>query len=104
MTYEYFAYQKIYLDAKIYYTLVNLNGQDLVQLPPIRSFINAVVDEIRNTTLLLNDICHNQALERHVKVATEASAQLVGLERRGLNKTKTKATKIRSSNLLCRQK
>ena len=90
-----FCLPKINLEAKTYYTLVNLKGQELIQPPAVRSLTDAEIDEIRNTPLKLNYPCHNQTVERHVKVVTEASAQVVGFERRdGLIRQKLKSRKL----------
>ena len=59
----------------------NLNGQDQIQPPAVKSFTDAEIDKIRNTLLKLNYPCHNQAVKVRVKVVAEALAQVVEFER-----------------------
>ena len=50
------------------------------------------LDNLRNSPLKLDHLCHNQAVERPVKAVTEASARLTGFERRdGLIRQKLKS-------------
>jgi len=45
--------------------------------------------------LLLYHPCHNKSVERHVKLVTEASAQVAGLERRdGIIRQKIKSRSL----------
>ena len=43
----------------------------------VGSFTDAEIDDIGDTVLNLKYFCHNQVVERPVKVVTEASSQVV---------------------------
>ena len=60
----------------------NLNGQNQIQSPTVRSFTDAEMDEIKNIFLKLSYPCQNQAVKRHVKVATKTSAMVVEFDRK----------------------
>ena len=52
------------------------------------------MNEIASTLLKLNFPCHNQAVERHVEVVTEVSAQVVGFEKKNCLVRQKLVTKI----------
>ena len=53
------------------------------------------LQEFITTPLLTRLLCHNQAVERHVKLVTEASASVSSFERRdGLIRQKIKSRKL----------
>ena len=67
------------LEAVSYYTLVDFNCCNQ-QPPAIQNLADAGIDECRMNPLQLNLPYHNQSVERHVKLVTEASAQVFGFE------------------------
>jgi hypothetical protein len=62
--------------------MVNLNATEIQEPPAICNFTDLQIENLRNQPLFLNHPCHNQSVERHVKLVTEASSQVVGFERR----------------------
>ena len=80
------------LRAKSYHNLVDLNCCH--QQPPAIEHLTDI-EQCRTKPLQLNHPCHNQCVERHVKLVTEAAAQVVGFERRdGLIRQKIKSRKL----------
>ena len=82
-------------NAKVYYKLVNLNLEESYEPPAIRNLSNMEIERIAMQKLVLSHPCHNQALERHIKIVTEVSASVSGFERRvGSIKQKIKSRNI----------
>ena len=69
-------------NAKVYYKLVNLNLEESYEPPAIRNLSNMEIERIAMQKLVLSQPCHNQAVERHIKIVTEVSASVSGFERR----------------------
>ena len=53
------------------------------QPPAIRHPTESEIEQCRVKPLKLDYPCHNQSVERHVKMVTEAAAQVEGFEQRG---------------------
>ena len=51
--------------------MINLNDDDINEPPAISFFAVQDIEAIRENKLILNHPCHNQAVERHVKVVTK---------------------------------
>ena len=65
------------------------------QPPAIKRHSDSEIEVIRKYPLKLNHPCHNQHVERHVKLVTEASSQVCGIDRRdGLIRQKLKSRQI----------
>ena len=65
------------------------------QPPAIRHLSDSEIEDCRMKPLILHHPCHNQTVERHVKLVTEASAQVTGFERRdGLIRQKIRSRKL----------
>ena len=82
------------LEADTYYELADL--EICQQQPPaIRHLSDSEIEDCRMKPLILHHPCHNQTVERHVKLVTEASAQVTGFERRdGLIRQKIRSRKL----------
>lgn len=90
-----FLVPKLNIKAKSYHKLVNLNSPDIQQPPAIRNLGDTEIENIREVPLNLNHPCHNQAVERHVKLVTEASSSVSGFERRdGMIRQKIRSRKL----------
>ena len=90
-----FLIPKLNTNAKVYHKLVNLNSPDVTEPPATKQYRNDEIEIIRNVPLVLKHPCHNQAVERHVKLVTEASSAVAGFERRdGLIRQKIKSRKL----------
>ena len=75
--------------------MVNLDDSDFRQPPAINNLSSSEIASIADSPLKLDRPCHNQAVERHVKIVTEESGQVVGYERRdGLIRQKLKSRMI----------
>ena len=77
-----------------YYKMVNLTFCH--QQPPVIEHLTDLdIEQCRIRPLQLDQPCHNQCVERHVKMVTEAAAQVEGFERRdGLIRQKIKSRKL----------
>ena len=68
------------MEADTYYELADL--EICQQQPPaIRHLSDSEIEDCRMKPLILHHPCHNQTVERHVKLVTEASAQVTGFEK-----------------------
>ena len=62
--------------------MVDMNWAEIKEPPAIKHNCDENLAKIRQSPLKLQHPCHNQAVERHVKVVTEASAAVSTFERR----------------------
>ena len=69
----------INVNARSFYLIVNLNGREAKQLPAIKHLSDLEIEVIQKNPLKLNYPCHNQHVEKHVKLVTEALSQCVAL-------------------------
>ena len=67
--------------AKSYRNMIDLNVAEIEQPLAIRNLTDVEIEDIRVQPLHLNHPCHNQSVERHVKLVTDASSQVTGFER-----------------------
>ena len=81
-TIQKFLIPKINFMAKSYHKMVNMNLPDITEPPATRLQSDEAINSLRLTPLRLDHPCHNQAVERHVKLVTEASAAAATFERR----------------------
>ena len=82
-------------NAKSCFEMVNLDDPDFRQPPAINDLSSSEIASIADNPLKLDHPCHNQAVERHVKVVTKASGQVIGYERRdGLIRQKLESRMI----------
>ena len=89
-----FEKPELNVNATIYYNMVNLNNYHH-QPPVIQNLSDSDIREFQLSPLKLRHPCHNQSVERHVKLVTEAAAQVCGYERRdGLIRQKIKSSKM----------
>lgn len=85
----------INLKAKSYYKMVDLNADDIILPPALMNFTDIQIEEMRIQPLDMKHPCHNQSVERHVKLVTEAASQVSGFKRRdGLIRQKIKSRKL----------
>ena len=68
-------------NAKLFFEMINLDDSDFWQ-PAAINDLSSEIASVADNSLKFDHPCHNQAVERHVKVVTEASSQVVGYERR----------------------
>ena len=86
---------KINNTAKVYHKVVNMNWAEIKEPPAIKHNCDENLAKIRQTPLKLQHPCHNQAVERHIKVVTEASAAVSTFERKdGVIRQKLKSQKL----------
>ena len=77
-----FTLSKLNVKAKAYHQLINLDSIDFKQPPAARHRDDAIIEQCRHQPLFLNHPCHNQRVERHVKLVTEVSASVSGHDNR----------------------
>ena len=84
----------INLAATSFDKMVDLNSWQH-QPPAIGHLTDVDIEQCRVRPLTLHHPCHNQSVERHVKLVTEASAQVEGFARRdGIIRQKIKSRKL----------
>ena len=76
--------------------LVMVSLDEITEPPAIRHLNEGNLNQLKSNALKLMHPCHNQAVERHVKLISEASLQVTLFERREGNIRQ----KIRSRKLL----
>ena len=90
-----FIMPKISIRAKTYYQLCSFNLEDRHEPTALQGLTNMEIEAFRENQLILEHPCHNQAVERLIKLVTETSAAIIGFEKRdGL------IQKIRSRRLM----
>jgi len=84
----------INMKADVYYQLADIDTSSQ-QPPAIAHLTNDSIKDCWMKPLLLYYPCHNQTVEQHVKLVTEASAQVAGFERRdGIIRQKIKSRSL----------
>ena len=58
------------------------SGDDVEEPPLTKDLANEEINAIVKTTLLLTHPCHNQAVERHIRLVSEAARTVCTFERR----------------------
>ena len=71
----------INVNSQSFPQIINLNGREVKQPPAINHLSNSEIEVIQKNLLKPNHPCHNQHVERHVKLVTEASSQVCGIDR-----------------------
>lgn len=90
-----FNVPKVITNADAYYKLVDMDIANITEPPIIMSYTDAEVRGFRDQKLVLKHPCHNQAVERHIKVVSESSSKVVGNWRRdGLIRQKLKSRRL----------
>jgi len=78
-----FKVPKINVGATHFYELTNLDSiKDISQPPAVMDLDNTSIAQMLTTPLVLQHPCHNQAVERHVKLVSEAASVVTGYEKR----------------------
>ena len=55
---------------------------EITEPPAIKHLIEENLNQLKSNALKLVHPCHNQAVERHVKLVSEAASQVTSFERR----------------------
>ena len=76
-----FTIPEINMKAKAYHKLVDMNLA-FTEPPAIRHKSLAEIQDILNNPMKIFHPCHNQAVERHVKIVSEAAAAVATFARR----------------------
>ena len=88
---------KINEKAQFYYNLESID-EAKHEPPAIRNMTTAELQKLRTSRLEIMHPCHNQAVERHIKLVTEASASVSGYERRdGMIRHRIRSRKLMKS-------
>ena len=75
-----FRRPKINNKAEVYYKMLNMNWAEIKELYATKHICHKNLAKIWQTPLKLQHPCHNQAIERHIKVVTEPSAAVSTIE------------------------
>lgn len=93
-----FLIPKINFRAKSYHKMTNLNLPESTEPPAIQHLSLEELNDLRVQPLMLDHPCHNQAVERHIKLVTEASASVTGFEKHdGMIRQRIQSRKIMKS-------
>jgi len=77
-----FKVPKINVESTYLYELTNLDSiKDISQPPALMELDDTSIAQMLTKPLVLQHPCHNQAVERHVKLVTEAASVVTGYER-----------------------
>ena len=86
---------KIHTNAKTYYFLSSLTLKDIHEPPALKHLLNKEIEAFQQHKLNLEHPCHNQAVERHIKLVSEASAAVAGSKNKnGLTRQKIISRKL----------
>jgi len=78
-----FKVPKINVEATHFYQLTNLDSiKDISQPPAMMDLDDTSIAQMLTKPLVLQHPCHNQAVERHVKLLTEAASVVTRYEKR----------------------
>ena len=76
-----FQVPSLNLKAKVYYEMTDVETAD--SEPPVTRYLTVTeVKTLSEVPLVLKHACHNQAVERHIKLVTEAASSVCGFERK----------------------
>ena len=90
-----FIIPKINTNAKTYYSLSSISLKDMHEPPALKHLLNKEIEAFQQHKLNLEHPCHNQAVERHIKLVSEASAAVGGFKNRdGLIRRKIRSRKL----------
>ena len=90
-----FVIPKINRKSRSLKTLVDLEDNTIQEPPLTRNLSTEDLEDVLESPLVFKHPCHNQAVERHVKLVTEASASVTTFERRdGLIRQRIRSRKI----------
>ena len=74
--------------------MLSLSLKDIHEPPAIKHLLNKEIEAFQQHKLNLDYPCHNQVVERHIKLGFEASAAVAGLKNRdGLIRQKIRSRK-----------
>ena len=65
-------------NAQSYHRTVNMNERELEQPPAVKHLSDYAMEIILKTSSEIERPCHNQHVERHVKLITDASLHVCG--------------------------
>ena len=77
-----FVVPAINVNAKVYYKITDLSGQNITEPPLIRDMIMSELENFSFELLLFFHPCHNPGVQHYVKLVTEASKSVIGYDNR----------------------
>ena len=93
-----FIIPEINTNAKTYYSLSSLSSKDMHEPPALKHLLNKKINAFQQNKLNLKHPCHNQAVESHIKLVSEASAAVAGFKNRdGLIRQKIQSRKLKKA-------
>jgi hypothetical protein len=90
-----FEVPQLNFDAQHFYEMTTNNGDNTEVPPLIKDFSDDEIKELSLYPLTITHPCHNQTVERHVKLVTQASSMVSTFERRdGLIRQRISSRKL----------
>ena len=90
-----FIIPKINTNAKTYYSLSSLSLKDMHEPPALKHLLNKAIETFQQHKLNMEHPCQNQAVERYIKLVSEASAVVAEFKNRyGLIRQKIRSRKL----------
>ena len=77
-----FLLPQVNFQARSYHEMTNINTPNITGPPLLRLFSDQEIEDITKSPLKLHHPCHNHAVERHIKVVSEASLSVCEFEKR----------------------
>ena len=77
-----FEVTQINCKAQSYHNIANINAEKIAEPPLLQSLSLAEIQYLRSAPLKVSHPCHDQTVERHIKLVTEASSVTAGFASR----------------------
>ena len=78
-----FIIPKVTAGATAYYEMSDLHLPNMHKPPVTTCMSDKALQQLATNKLELNYLCHNQAVERHIQLVTEAATAVKGFDRKG---------------------
>ena len=79
MAIRHFEVTQINCKAQSYHNVANVDAEKIEEPPLLQSLFLIEIQNLRSAPLKVSHPCHNQAVERHIKLVTEALSVTTGL-------------------------
>ena len=73
-----FEVTQINCKAQSYHNIANIDAEKIAEPPLLQSLSLMEIQNLRSAPLKVSHPCRNQAVERHIKLVTEASSVTIG--------------------------
>ena len=90
-----FVVKELNLQARHFYEMTDIMCDEVEEPPLTRSYTEDEILSFKTSPLQLHHPCHNQAVERHIKLVSKASSTVATFERRdGLIRQQIRSRKL----------